>query len=267
MLIASYFASTMNPYVDVARFDTSRHIASTSNYLDDINYVNYNSEFNMQNPLLNNMHALNFNDTSSIQHYTHTPAVQQVQKSVNMYQGQTNMMNLANSYETLHASNSINFQQGVSSIYSSAGYVITSQNMPVNEKIGYANSSHQAGYSQTSCATDLYNIQQGRDESVLNYLERFKEIKNRCFNLPFVDSDLAYVAFRGLKSPIRDWLRDIKFNSLDEVFVKAMAYELRIKEQNEKIGHANSSYQASCSQSSYATHHETKVEVVPTFSS
>jgi hypothetical protein len=62
-------------------------------------------------------------------------------------------------------------------------------------------------------------------------------------------------------------LRDIKFNSLDEVFVKAITYELRIKEQNKKIGHDNSSYQASCSQSSYATHHHTKVEVVPTFSS
>jgi hypothetical protein len=102
-----------------------------------------------------------------------------------MYQGQTNMVSLANSYGTPHASNSTNFEQGVSSIYSSAGYVITSQIMPLNEKIGHANSSHQASYSQTSCATDLYNIQQGRDESVFNYLERFKEIKNQCFNLPF----------------------------------------------------------------------------------
>jgi hypothetical protein len=50
-----------------------------------------------------------------------------------MYQGQTNMVNLANSYGTPHANNSTNFQQGVSSIYSSAGYVITSQNMPVRE--------------------------------------------------------------------------------------------------------------------------------------
>jgi hypothetical protein len=221
----------------------------------------------MQNPLLNNMHGLNFNDTSNIQHYTHTPAVQQVQKSVNMYQGQTNMVSWTNSYGTPRAINSTNFQNGVSSIYSSAGYVITSQNMLANEKIGYANSSRQASYSQTSCATDLYNIQQGRDESVFNYLERFKEIKNQCFNLPFSDSDLAYLAFRGLKSPLRDWLRNTKFNSLDEVLVKAMAYELRIKGQNEKIGYANSSYHASCSQSSYATQHDTGVEVAPTFAS
>jgi hypothetical protein len=36
---------------------------------------------------------------------------------------------------------------------------------------------------------------------------------------------------------------------------------------NEKIGHANSSYQGSCSQSLYATHPDTRVKVVPTFSS
>jgi hypothetical protein len=158
--VNNYFASTMNPYVDVVRFDTSRHIASTSACLDGFDYANYNFEFNMQKPLSNNMHALNFNDTSNIQHYSYTPAVQQFQKLVNMYQGQTNMVSLANSYGTPHdAGNSTNFQQGVSSIYSSAGYVITSENMPVNEKVGHANSSHQASYSQTSCATNLYNIQ------------------------------------------------------------------------------------------------------------
>jgi hypothetical protein len=55
------------------------------------------------------MHALNFNDTSNKQHYSHTPAVQQVQKSINLYQGQTNIVSLANSYGTPHASNSTNF--------------------------------------------------------------------------------------------------------------------------------------------------------------
>jgi hypothetical protein len=124
---------------------------------------------------------MSFNDTSNIQHYTHTPTVQQVQKSVNMYQGQTNMVSSDNYYGTPHTSNFTNIQQGVSSIYSSAvssQYVITSQNLSVNEKVGYVNSSHPTSYSQTSCATNLYNIQQGRDESVFKYLERFKEIKS-----------------------------------------------------------------------------------------
>jgi hypothetical protein len=83
--VNSYFASTMNPYVDAARFDTSRHITSASICSIDFNYANYNSKFHMQKPLLNNMHALDFNDTSNLQYYSLTPAVQQVQNSVNMY--------------------------------------------------------------------------------------------------------------------------------------------------------------------------------------
>jgi hypothetical protein len=103
--INSYFASTISPYVDVARFDTSRHITLASTSSDGFNYANYNSEFNMQKSLLENMHALSFNDTSNIQHYTHTLTVQQIQKSVNMYQGQTNMVSSANYYGTPHTSN------------------------------------------------------------------------------------------------------------------------------------------------------------------
>jgi hypothetical protein len=175
--VNSYFASTINPYVDVARFDTSRHITSASNCSDDFNYANYNSEFNMKKPLLENMHTLSFNVTSNIEYYTHTPTVQQVQKSVDMYQGQTNMVSSANYYGTPHTSNFTNIQQGASSIYSSAvnsQYVITSQNLPGNEKVGYVNSRNPTSYSQTSCTTNLYNIQQGRDESVFKCLERFK---------------------------------------------------------------------------------------------
>jgi hypothetical protein len=61
-------------------------------------------------------------------------------------------------------------------------------------------------------------------------------------------------------------LKDIKFNSPDEVLVKAMSYELRIKDQNEKIGHAYFSHLASFSQPIHAASLVTKVEVAPSFS-
>jgi hypothetical protein len=159
--VSNYFASTINPHVDVERFDNTRHIASASTYSDGVNYANYNSEFYIQKPLSNNMHALSFNDTSNIQHYTHTPTVQQVQKSVNMYQGQTNMVSSADYYGTPHTSNFTNIQQGVSSMHSLARnsmYMIMPQNLPVNEKVSYTNSSHPTSYSQTSCATNLYKF-------------------------------------------------------------------------------------------------------------
>src|SRR5690348_5305776 len=98
---SSYFANTMNPHVDVARYDTSRHIASASNYSDGFTYANYNSECYVQMSLSNNMHALNFNSTSNIQHApinSHASAVQQVQRPMSDYQGQTNMVSSASLY-------------------------------------------------------------------------------------------------------------------------------------------------------------------------
>src|SRR5690348_11353672 len=76
-----YFANTMNSHVDVARYDNSTHIASANDYSDGVTYANYNSECYDQRPLSDNMHALNFNTTSNIQHapiHSHASAVQQV---------------------------------------------------------------------------------------------------------------------------------------------------------------------------------------------
>ena len=49
----------------------------------------------------NNMHNLNFDATSNIQHtYFHTSATEQVHRPMNNYQGQTNIVSSANLYET-----------------------------------------------------------------------------------------------------------------------------------------------------------------------
>jgi hypothetical protein len=52
--------------------------------------------------------------------------------------------------------------------------------------------------------TDLTPVRQGRDEIVSAYIKRFKETKNRCFNLSITDMDLADICLKGLKSSIRD---------------------------------------------------------------
>jgi hypothetical protein len=52
--------------------------------------------------------------------------------------------------------------------------------------------------------TDLTSVRQGRDETVSAYIKRFKETKNRCFNLSITDMDLADICLKGLRSSIRD---------------------------------------------------------------
>jgi hypothetical protein len=37
--------------------------------------------------------------------------------------------------------------------------------------------------------TDLTSVRQNKEESVSDYLKRFKEVQKRCFNLSLTDSD------------------------------------------------------------------------------
>ena len=68
----------------------------------------------------NNMHNLNFDATSNIQHtYFHTAAAEQVHMPINNYQGQTNMVSSADLYETSCANDFNTVRQGVSYAYSS----------------------------------------------------------------------------------------------------------------------------------------------------
>ena len=102
----------------------------------------------------NNMRTSYFHATSSIQHTPfHTSAAEQVHMPMKNYQGQTNMVSLANLYKALYANNFSTIQQGVLHIYSSAAnsqYLPPSQSMLMNEKIGHADFSYPANYSQTS---------------------------------------------------------------------------------------------------------------------
>ena len=82
-------------------------------------------------------------------------AAEQVHIPMNNYQGQTNIANSTNIYETPCANNFSTIQQGGSHIYSSAAnsqYLSPSQSMPMNEKFGHADFSYPANYFQTSYA-------------------------------------------------------------------------------------------------------------------
>jgi hypothetical protein len=83
--------------------------------------------------------------------------------------------------------------------------------------------------------TDLTSVKQGKDETVSNYLKRFKEAKNCCFNLSISNSDLANLAAKGLKSAVRERLEGVNFYSLDSVLVRGMARELKLNKEKEKL--------------------------------
>ena len=52
--------------------------------------------------------------------------------------------------------------------------------------------------------TDLTSLRQRNDESVSSFIQRFRDVKNRCYSLVLSDQQLADAAFNGLLPHIKD---------------------------------------------------------------
>ena len=74
--------------------------------------------------------------------------------------------------------------------------------------------------------TDLTSVRQGRDESIHEYFKRFKDIKNRCFNLLLFEKDLADLALAGLSSNYREKLDGFDHYSINQLQVRALSQEV-----------------------------------------
>jgi hypothetical protein len=83
--------------------------------------------------------------------------------------------------------------------------------------------------------TDLTSVRQGRDETVSAYIKRFKETKNRCFNLSITDMDLEDICLKGLRSSIRDKIEGSDFLSVVQVQVRALVVENRMNKEKDNI--------------------------------
>ena len=81
--------------------------------------------------------------------------------------------------------------------------------------------------------TDLTYIRQGREESAIDYFRRFRDTKNRCFNLSISEKDLADLAFAGLRSHLKEKLEGFDFLSINHLQMKVMGLELKLKNSRE----------------------------------
>jgi hypothetical protein len=92
--------------------------------------------------------------------------------------------------------------------------------------------------------SDLTSVRQGRDESISDYIRRFRDTKNWCFNLTISKRDMADLAFNGLHSYLREKLDDHTFITFSQLQQKASAQESRSKENkvNFKYTRCNVNY-------------------------
>ena len=62
--------------------------------------------------------------------------------------------------------------------------------------------------------TDLTNLRRRNDESVAAFIQRFRDVKNRCFSLVLSNQQLAEVAFQGLLPHIKEKYASQEFYSI-----------------------------------------------------
>nr|AAM08865.1 Putative retroelement [Oryza sativa Japonica Group] len=87
---------------------------------------------------------------------------------------------------------------------------------------------------------DLTAIRQRHDEPVQDYIQRFREMRNRCYSLALTDSQLADLAFQGLIAPIKEKFLSQEFESLSHLAQKVTLHEQRFAEAKKnfkKINH------------------------------
>ena len=77
---------------------------------------------------------------------------------------------------------------------------------------------------------DLTNLRQRNDESVATFIQRFRDVKNRCFSLVLSAQQLAEVAFQGLLPHIKEKYDSQKFYSISQM-ANMMTGEARPYEQ------------------------------------
>lgn len=90
--------------------------------------------------------------------------------------------------------------------------------------------------------SELTAIRQRVNESVPDYIQCFRDIRNRCYSLSLTDSQLADLAFQGLLGPIRERFSSQDFESLAQLAQRVSAHEQRFQEARKFTKKINNAY-------------------------
>ena len=107
--------------------------------------------------------------------------------------------------------------------------------LPYNSSNGWADLEkqfHSYFYSgiHEMKLSDLTAIRQRHDESVQDYIQRFREMRNMCYSFPLTDSQQAGLAFQGLIALINEKFSSQEFESISHLAQKVTLHEQRFAE-------------------------------------
>jgi len=72
---------------------------------------------------------------------------------------------------------------------------------------------------------DLAQVRQKRGETMSEYVQRFREVKNRCYSSRITEKEAVDLAVLGLAKPIKDLAFQLEFSSLAHMMLKLTIYE------------------------------------------
>jgi hypothetical protein len=78
---------------------------------------------------------------------------------------------------------------------------------------------------------DLVALRRGKDESVNEYIRRFRDTRNRCFQIHLAEKQLAGLTFNGLRYYLKERLEGIQFFTLAQLHQRTLACE-KAKQRN-----------------------------------
>jgi hypothetical protein len=76
----------------------------------------------------------------------------------------------------------------------------------------------------------LTSVKQKHNESTTEYIRKFRDTRNWCFNLNISDKDHANLTYSGLTPHLKDKLESHVFDDVSKVLQWALEYERRAKE-------------------------------------
>nr|ABF97755.1 retrotransposon protein, putative, unclassified [Oryza sativa Japonica Group] len=87
--------------------------------------------------------------------------------------------------------------------------------------------------------SDLTAIRQWHDVPMQDYIQRFREMRNKCYSLSLTDAQLADLAFQGMIAPIREKFSSQDFDSLTHLAQKVTLHEQRFAKARKSFKKVN----------------------------
>jgi hypothetical protein len=74
---------------------------------------------------------------------------------------------------------------------------------------------------------ELTQVRQRRGETVSEYIQRFRTVKNRCYSVRLSKKEAVELAIAGLSAPLKDLTFQADYNSLAHMVQRLTSYEQR----------------------------------------